>query len=121
MSRREITRIEPRSALRVGFFLGLLFGLLFGLYSAMVLKGMGESGMKMFGEAEAAQLKSLGGISTILLTLFMGLLGALFYSLVSGLCAIVYNLAARMFGGLEYQVQEISDDNSLSLSQRDND
>lgn len=121
MIRREITRIEPRSALRVGFFLGLLFGILFGLYSAMVLKGMGESGMNMFGEAEAAQLKSLGGVSTILLTLFMGLLGALFYSLVSGLCAIVYNLAARMFGGLEYQVQELPDNESPSQSRAEND
>ncbi|MBK6766353.1 MAG: DUF3566 domain-containing protein [bacterium] len=110
MNRREITRIEPRSAVRVGFFLGLLFGLLFGLYSAVMLKAMGDAGMKMFGESEAAQLKALGGVSTIFMMLFMGLLGALFHSLIAGLCAIVYNLAARMFGGIEYHVQETSSD-----------
>lgn len=111
MTRREITRIEPRSAVRVGFFLGLLFGILFGLYSAFLLKGMGDAGLQMFGGAEAAQLKSLGGVSTLFMALFMGLMGALFYSLVSGLCAVVYNLAAKWFGGIEYQVQE-TDDNA---------
>ncbi|MBK6909527.1 MAG: DUF3566 domain-containing protein [bacterium] len=107
--RREITRIEPRSAIRVGFFIGMLFGILFGLYSAVLLKGMGDAGMQLFGAADAAQLKSLTGVSTFLLALFMGLMGALFYSLISGLCAVVYNLAARWFGGIEYQVQEIED------------
>lgn len=109
MSRREITRIEPRSAVRVGFFLGLLFGVLFGLYSAFLLKGMGDEGLQMFGATEASELKALGGVSTIFLALIMGLMGALVYSLVSGLCAVVYNLAARWFGGIEYHVQEIEE------------
>lgn len=113
MTRREITRIEPRSAIRVGFFLGLLFGVLFGLYSAFLLKGMGDTGLQMFGAAEAAQIKALGGVSAIFMALFMGLMGALFYSLVSGLCAVVYNLAARWFGGLEYHVQESDDGTTL--------
>jgi len=110
MSRREVTRIEPRSAVRVGFFLGLLFGLLFGLYSAVMLRAMGDAGMKMFGGAEAEQLKALGGVSTVLMMIVMGLLGALFHSLVAGLCAIVYNITARMFGGIEYHVQETDSD-----------
>jgi len=110
MKRREITRIEPRSAIRIGFFLGLLFGALFGVYSAVLLKGMGDTGLQMFGATEAAQIKSLGGVSTIFMAMFMGLIGALFYSLVSGLCAVVYNLAARWFGGIEYQVQETDDE-----------
>ena len=109
MSRREITRIEPRSAIREGFFRGLLFGALFGLYSAFLLKGMGDSGLQMFGANEAEQIKALGGVSAIFMAMFMGLVGALFYSLVSGLCAVVYNLAARWFGGLEYHVQETDD------------
>lgn len=110
MSRRELTRIEPRSAVRVGFFLGLLFGILFGLYSAVVLKGMGDSGFEMFGSTEASQLKALGGVSTVFLALFMGLIGALFYSFLSWLGALVYNLAARWFGGIEYHVQETNDE-----------
>jgi len=107
--RREITRIEPRSAVRVGFFLGLLFGVLLGLYSSLVLKGMGEQGAQLLGSAEAAQIKELAGVSTILLAVFMGLMGALLHSLIAGLCAVVYNLAARWFGGIEYHVQETED------------
>lgn len=65
--RREITRIEPRSAIRVGFFIGMLFGILFGLYSAVLLKGMGDAGMQLFGAADAAQLKSLTCVRPALL------------------------------------------------------
>jgi hypothetical protein len=121
MSRRELTRIEPRSAVRVGFFLGLLFGVLFGLYSAFLLKGMGDAGLQMFGASEASEIKALGGVSTIAMALIMGLMGALFYSLVSGLCAIVYNLAARWFGGVEYHVQETEDEEPVTFSSRNDD
>ncbi|MCB9358020.1 MAG: DUF3566 domain-containing protein [Calditrichaeota bacterium] len=122
MSRREITRIEPRSALRVGFFLGVLGGVLFGLYSAALLKSMGDSGAALFGETEAAQLRSLGGVSTVFMALFMGLIGALLSSLLAGLSAIVYNLAAHYFGGLEYHVEDVTDrEAARSHSSHEND
>ena len=121
MSRREITRIEPRSAVRIGFFLGLVVGLLFGLYSAAVLKGLSDSGMALLGDAETAQLKELGGISTVLLLIISALLGALFHSLIGGLCAIVYNLSARFFGGIEYHVQELGDSVSTGPNDRRDD
>lgn len=121
MSRREVTRIEPRSAVRVGFFIGLVIGLLFGLYSAALLKGMSESSLSLLGGADAAQIKSLGSVSTIFLMIFMGLIGALLHSLIAGLCAIVYNLSARMFGGLEYHVEEIPESGSTTSDHSEND
>lgn len=106
MTRRELQRIEPRTALRAGFFLGLLFGLLFGLYAAWVLKGLGDVNSGLISAAESEQLQAIGGGSTVLLCLISALVGALVHSLIAGLAAVIYNISAKWFGGIEYVTED---------------
>lgn len=104
--RRELQRIEPRTALRAGFFLGLLFGCLFGLYAAWVLKGIGDTGAGLLSAAETEQMKAIGGGSTVLLCLISALVGALVHSLIAGLAAVIYNISSKWFGGIEYVTED---------------
>jgi preprotein translocase subunit Sec61beta len=103
--RRELQRIVPRTALRAGFFLGLLFG----LYSAWVLKGLGETNAGLISAAESEQLKAIGGGSSVLLCCISALVGALVHSLIFGLAAVVYNLSAKWFGGIEFVTEDATE------------
>ena len=100
--KREILRIEPASAIRIGFVVGLFFGFIFGLVEAVLLKAMsGLPGTSML-PAEAAPLVNSGAGTLFLLAVVMGLLFSLIFAFLGALLAIAYNLAARFFGGLEF-------------------
>ena len=108
--KREIQRIEPVSAVRVGFILGLGLGVIFGLVEAVFLKLLAGSGGEAMLPAGAAELTKLSGGGILLLALSAGLM----FSPVAGarslgaLTAMFYNLAAHFFGGIEMILMETS-------------
>ena len=89
-----IRRTEPMSAAKVGGVLYALLGLLFGvIFSLLSLTGMTGAGMAAYG-----MLFGAGAI--IILPIVYGILGFIFI----GIAAALYNVAAKMAGGLEVQV-----------------
>ena len=102
---RELKRIEPKSVVRIAFFIGLLCGFLFGVYSSFVLNQL--SGM--LTAEESAALGGLMGGSVLMTGVMMGLTGSLFFSVMGWLLAVVYNFLAGRFGGIEYIVAETKD------------
>lgn len=100
--KREILRLEPVSAMRIGFVLGLFAGFVMGLVEAVLLKAMsGMPGSAAVLPPEAAPLSNAGAGTLFLLAVVMGLLFSLIFAFLGALMAIAYNLAARFFGGLE--------------------
>ena len=99
--KREIQRIEPASAVRIGFVVGLFAGFVMGLIEAVLLKAMsGAPGSSML-PPEAAPLANSSAGTLFLLAIVMGLLFSLIFALLGALTAFAYNLAARSFGGIE--------------------
>ena len=114
--RREILRIEPASAVRIGFVIGLLVGFVVGLVEAVLLKAMsGMPGNTML-PPEAAPLVNSGAGTLFLLAVVMGLLFSLIFAFLGALMAFAYNLAARSFGGLE---MHLSGDEERRVSHRE--
>jgi len=99
--KREIMRIEPASAIRIGFVVGLFTGFALGLVEAVLLKAMSGMPGSSVLPAEAAPLMNSGAGTLFLLAVVMGLLFSLIFAFLGALMAIAYNLAARYFGGIE--------------------
>jgi len=98
---REIHRIEPLSAIRVGFIMGIFTGFIFGLLEGAIIKLAVKTIGSEILPPGAESLAHLSGASLLLLAIVMGLLISLFFALMAGLLAIFYNWAARIFGGFE--------------------
>ena len=96
--KREILRIEPKSALKIGFFMGLLGGFIFGMFEAYLIQAL--AGSKIL-PAEASQIGELGTASIIMLAVMMALISSLLGSFVGAIVAVFYNYVTRLFGGLE--------------------
>jgi hypothetical protein len=100
--KREILRIEPASAIRIGFVVGLFAGLVMGLVEAVLLKAMSGIPGPSLLPPEAAPLMNSGAGTLILLAIVMGLLFSLIFAFLGALLAFAYNVAARAFGGIEF-------------------
>jgi hypothetical protein len=113
---RELKRIEPKSVVRIAFFIGLLCGFLFGIYSSYVMK---EISRNFLSPEDAAALSGLAGSSVLMTGFLMALMGSLFFSLMGWVLTIVYNFLANRFGGIEYTVVEAAEKEN-SADQTDN-
>lgn len=99
--KREIQRIEPMSAVRVGFLVGLASGVVFGLLEAALFKTLSQSTGASFLPPEAADLVNLSGGGIIILAIVTGLFFSLVFAFLGAMTALLYNLAAHLFGGIE--------------------
>jgi len=99
--RHEISRIEPWSAVRIGFFMGLLCGFVLGLLEVAVFKSLSGAGGAGLLPPEASDLANMSGGMILVMAVVTGLLMSLVMSLLGGLTALFYNMVARLFGGLE--------------------
>jgi hypothetical protein len=113
---RELKRIEPKSVVRIAFFIGLLCGFLFGIYSSYVMK---EISRNFLSPEDAAAFGGLAGSSVLTTGFLMALMGSLFFSLMGWILSVVYNFLANRFGGIEYTVVETAEKES-SLNQMRN-
>ncbi|RPH93538.1 hypothetical protein EHM69_09995 [candidate division KSB1 bacterium] len=99
--RREILRVEPWSAVRIGFVIGLFGGVIFGLLESFIFRMMAGSGSASLLPPEAKGLTELSGGMMIVAALVAGLVFSLICAMIGGLTAMFYNLGARLFGGIE--------------------
>jgi Na+/proline symporter len=104
--KHEVLRIEPRSALRIGFLLGLLGGFVFGLIEVLLFRAMSQAGGEAVLPPGAQELIGSGPGALVLVAVVTGLISSLVFALVGALTAIFYNLGARLFGGIEISLDE---------------
>ena len=94
----ELKRVAPGSAFKVagGIYgaLGLVIGCLFSLFALV--------GAGIAGNSEAGFAGALFGVGAIvIIPIFYGLLGAV----MAAIMASLYNLIARLLGGLELELE----------------
>ncbi len=106
--RRELHRIEPWSAVRIGFFFGLFSGFLFGLLNAWAAKYLAEVYGKSLAPEGTDMTMFMSGQAVLFFAIIASLLFSLVWSALGGAFAMLYNLVARMFGGLEISVLDHS-------------
>ena len=102
--KKEISRIEPWSVVRIGFFFGLLSGFLFGIFSGYFTKMLADALGVGALPPDAKEMAGLSGGAIIALAILMGLISSLAWALCGALGAMFYNMIARLFGGLEFVI-----------------
>ena len=95
-----VTRIEPMSLGRIFGILyaaiGLIYGVLFGMFGAFIAA---------VGGAEAAGFGAFGFVGVIVFPIVFGLSG-----LIGGvIMALLYNVVAGRFGGIQVETDRDSD------------
>ncbi|MBI5058386.1 DUF3566 domain-containing protein [candidate division KSB1 bacterium] len=101
---REIRRIQPFSAVRVGFFFGLAFGFVFGLFNGMIVSFIAQTYGPSFLPPGSESVGELGGGALIVLAIFAALMFSLLWAFTGLIFALLYNLIAGWFGGIEFSV-----------------
>lgn len=111
--KREIKRIGLFSAIKTMFVLGGVGGFMLGIMQWMMLlmiQRAGETlpgGLSGFNQPGMAELMDAGiGALGIVLPFFGGFAGAIFGTIFAVILCGVYNIAARLWGGLEFELSE---------------
>jgi len=105
----ELRSIGYWSVVKVGFILNLVVGLCFGFIFALFVGGMmtimsefgGMSGMPMLEE----DIPSVG-VLIILYPFLFGFVGAVLNTIFALIAAFVYNMIARLVGGIEFELKQ---------------
>lgn len=92
-----LKRVGPASAFKVGLALYGFMGLLGGAFFAV----LSQTGGAFVPPAEAGAFRMFFGVGAIvILPIFYGIIGGIF----GALGAVIYNLVAGWFGGLEVDI-----------------
>lgn len=106
--RKELQRIEPWSVVKVAFFLGMVVSFVGALLYGFILKGMvGTGGLLHEGGNHIVEMT---WTEVWVSALVIALAGSVFYAIMGGIIALLYNLIARLFGGIEIQVTDKPDE-----------
>ena len=103
--RKELTRITPKSVVKVFFFLGLAINFLLGLLWGLFMKGAIESGSDLFPKGEMP-FEAMTWTEVLLGAFLFALAGSVIYAIAGGIVALLYNLVTRHFGGVEFYINE---------------
>lgn len=104
--KREVLRIEPVSATRVGFFVGLAAGVLFWILELFLMKLLSGAGGEEMLPPGGKDVLGLGTVGLMGMAVISSLLFSLLFAVFGGLFAVLYNLAARFFGGFEIHLND---------------
>ena len=113
--RKELTRITPKSVVKVFFFLGLAINFLLGLLWGLFLKGAIESGSDFLPKGEMP-FEAMTWTEVLLGAFLFALAGSVIYAIGGGIVALLYNLIARHFGGVEFHIDEGPSEVSSNIS-----
>lgn len=86
----------------IGFILGLFFALFVGFMLSVIEQFGGMPGMPMYAE-EMAPI----GIMLVLYPFMFAFFGAIFYTIFFLIVAFVYNMIAKVLGGIEFDLNEV--------------
>ncbi|MFH1374589.1 MAG: DUF3566 domain-containing protein [bacterium] len=110
--RYEIKAIGFWPFIKISFFFNLIIGFLFGLLYALMLSVImtiaGQlSNFPIEGLGVDIEELSIGGMVVIMPILF-AILGAVFHTLIGVVLIAIYNLIARLVGGLEFDLKAVT-------------
>lgn len=100
--RYEVKSIGVWALIKITFFLSLALGFLLGLFYAIVIIPIvtAVGGLAGMGGSAFEEMPSVG-VLAIILPIMFALFAAVFNSLLVMILAAVYNLIARLLGGME--------------------
>lgn len=114
-TRMEMKRIGAFSMVKTCFLLGGVFGFILGFvnwgFLALMLSAAGSAPIQpgLMTEPEVQQaLTDLVRVGGVILPLLGGVVGSGLGVVGGYLIAVVYNLGARILGGLEYEIEPVS-------------
>ncbi len=110
--RYEIKAIGFWPFIKVSFFFNLIVGFLFGLLYALMLSVI----MTIAGQLSNFPIEGLGidieelsiGGLVVIIPIMFALLGAVFYTLIGIVLIAIYNMIARLVGGLELDLKAVT-------------
>lgn len=104
--RLELESVGVWSVIKVGFLINLIFGIIAGIFVALFMvpmmafmSTMSPTGVEGFDPGEFSPLVML-----IIFPIIYGVGNAVFGTIIMAIMAVVYNLVARLLGGIEYDV-----------------
>jgi flagellar biosynthesis protein FlhB len=101
----EIKRIPPGPVIKIAFFVFLFLGFLFGIFYGLIIVNLLSfmSNVVQFDDELLRQYSNFGLIGIIV----MGMVTALFTSVIStviaGIAVVCYNFFAGLFGGIKIE------------------
>ncbi|UCD17130.1 MAG: DUF3566 domain-containing protein [Candidatus Zixiibacteriota bacterium] len=106
----ELHSIGYWSLIKISFIINLIVGLCVGFFFAIFVSAImsvasqfgGMGGMPMFEE----ELPSIG-ILIIMYPFLFGFGGAIFNTILFVIIALVYNIAAKLLGGIEVELKQV--------------
>lgn len=110
--RYELKTIGIWSFTKVAFFFNLVAGFIFGLFYALFL-GLFIAVISSLGDilpidSDAFQGDDLSiGIMVIITPIFFAIVGAIVYTIIGIIAVALYNLLARMIGGMEFELNSV--------------
>ena len=99
----EIRRVDVWSVVKISFVLSLVAGLLMGFFYWFFMMAFMQVIGSLGGASELVDLPvnpaAVGGVG-FFMVFFIAILTAVFYSLISAIVAVLYNLVAGWAGGI---------------------
>jgi len=106
----ELKKIGYWPATKVMFIVNLIMGFIGGFFFAIFM-GIMVTVMGRLGTASpyfSQDMESIGiGMMLIIYPIFFAFFGAFFYTLLGLIAIFIYNMTARLLGGLEFDFAEI--------------
>lgn len=106
----EIKAIGYWSVIKISFILNLVIGFIFGIFYALFM-GAILSIAEQFGGMPSMPAETFDTLSTgamiIIFPIMFSLMGAFFNTILALIITFVYNIIARLMGGLEFELSEI--------------
>ncbi len=90
----------------VNFFMGLVIGFFMAIFMGLFLTAMSNFGSLGSMGLPEGQMPSIGA-SMIIYPLMFAFGGAVFNTILYAIIAFVYNMTAKGFGGVEFEVAEV--------------
>ena len=106
----ELQSIGVWSFVKVAFFVNLVIGFLFGIPAAF-LAGLMSAVMKQMGQFSGSSFSQENvsfGVLIVVLPVVYSLSSAFFGTLFGAIAVVAYNLIARLLGGLELNLVDVT-------------
>ncbi|MFZ5981027.1 MAG: DUF3566 domain-containing protein [Candidatus Zixiibacteriota bacterium] len=109
--RYELKKIEIWPLFKVSFIINLPVGFILGLFWALSVGFFISVGSSLPGipQNELSDLKMSMGVLFIFIPIMAAIFGAIFHTLILSVLALIYNLTAKLVGGLEFNFNLIEE------------
>jgi hypothetical protein len=102
----ELKRLGLWSVVKISFVVNLVLGFLLGIFYALFIMMLAFAPMTyMPRDFDSDFPMAVGGVMMIILPIFMAGIAAVMNTILALIGALVYNLAAKLFGGLECELE----------------